>query len=74
MKSREGVKLTRTSKVSADFFSRMPEFADLQTTFQVDILDLGIEKKSIKFPRQIISPPYKKEKPTSVSHTAKRSS
>jgi proteasomal ATPase-associated factor 1 len=29
--------------------------------------DLGIEKRSIKFPRQIIRPPYQKEKPTSVS-------
>jgi len=38
-----------------------------QTTFEADLPELGIERRTIKFPRQIIHPPYKKEKPTSVS-------
>jgi len=33
--------------------------------------DLGITQRSIRFPRQVIRPPYKKEKPTSVSIHAK---
>jgi hypothetical protein len=44
--------------------------ADEKTTFDVDIPDLGVTKRSIKFPRQIIRPPYKKEKPTSVSQSS----
>jgi hypothetical protein len=44
--------------------------AEEKTTFDVDIPDLGVTKRSIKFPRQIIRPPYKKEKPTSVSLAA----
>jgi hypothetical protein len=64
MQSREGVTLTRTSKVSCQILDGA--LADWETTFEVEIPELGLTKRSIKFPRQIIRPPYKKEKPTSV--------
>jgi len=39
----------------------------IKTTFEADVPELGVEGRTIKFPRQIVHPPYKKEKPTSVS-------
>jgi hypothetical protein len=42
-----------------------------QTVFEVDVPELGIQGRFIKYPRQVIHPPYKKQKPTSVGHVFK---
>ena len=40
-----------------------------QTSLSVDIPALGIEGRAVKFPRQVLHPPYKKKTPTSVRLT-----